>query len=68
MAARYEVGADKPPFYWVADKKPEYSDDVDYYNVTMEAGGLECDGDGDACEAGKCQHIKAVKRFIANNT
>lgn len=64
MAARYEVGTDKYPFYWVADKKPECSDDVDYYNVTIEASGLECDGEADACEESKCQHIKAVAKFI----
>lgn len=67
MAARYEVGTDKPGFYWVADKKPEYSDDIDYYNVTVEAKGLDCDGDGDKCEGGACRHIQAVERFIAKS-
>lgn len=61
--SRYEVGGESP-YYWVKDNK---SDDeiMDYYNVTKEINGLECDGMSDKCEEGECQHIKAVQRYLS---
>ncbi len=62
MPAKYEVGG-IAPFYWVYDRKSN-EELTDYYNVTQEVNGLECDGMTDTCEEGKCQHIKAVKRYL----
>lgn len=62
MATRYITGGETP-YYWVKDNKSD-EEIEDYYNVTQEVNGLECDGMSDTCEEGKCQHIKAVNRYI----
>lgn len=66
MAVRYEVGGEHP-FYWVKDNQSD-EEIVDYYNVTQEVNGLECDGMPDKCEEGKCYHIKAVKKYLNNQS
>lgn len=54
--------------FYVVREKDIYSDDgEDIYHIAPEKDGLECDGPTDECEAGTCNHIKAVRRYQAKH-